>query len=228
MFNGSKKNHLMCSLTALSKFLGIYKQFKELREGYGIKWGKGNTDILIINRLLKRDNSDDIEDWIRQTKSRIPKISRFLDLLIASGMRYSEALISYNLILNLTKIDKLNEYYVDNYLEHFRYSKQFIRRTKKVFISIVPNDVIKEISKSENLTYYAIKMRLQRRKIPLRFSDIREYWASKMTRYLSQPEIDFLMGHVSANVFMANYFNPKLINDLKERALEGVSELISS
>jgi len=29
------------------------------------------------------------------------------------------------------------------------------------------------------------------------------------------------MGHVSANVFMANYFNPIWIKDLKDRTLKG-------
>gem|GEM_PF-6931478 len=30
-----------------------------------------------------------------------------------------------------------------------------------------------------------------------------------------------LMGHISANVFMSNYFNPVWIKDLKDRALKG-------
>jgi intergrase/recombinase len=69
-------------------------------------------------------------------------------------------------------------------------------------------------------------MRLQRRKIPLKFSDIREYWASKMTKHLSQPEIDFIQSRISTNVFMRNYFNPNLISDLKERTLKGYKKMI--
>jgi len=47
-----------------------------------------------------------------------------------------------------------------------------------------------------------------------------------MVKYLKQPEIDFLMGHTSANVFMANYFNPVWIKDLKERVLKGETEIL--
>ena len=46
-----------------------------------------------------------------------------------------------------------------------------------------------------------------------------------MTRYLSQPEIDFLQGRVNSNTFMQHYFNPTLISDLKERTLEGIKNL---
>jgi len=46
-----------------------------------------------------------------------------------------------------------------------------------------------------------------------------------MTKGLSQPEIDFLQGRVSANVFMRNYFNPALIGDLKERVFEAIGKL---
>lgn len=68
---------------------------------------------------------------------------------------------------------------------------------------------------------------MQRRRIELRFSDLREYWAYKMVKCLKQPEIDFLMGHISANVFMTNYFNPLWIEDLKDRTLKGINEIIS-
>ena len=46
-----------------------------------------------------------------------------------------------------------------------------------------------------------------------------------MTKYLNPAEIDFLQGRVSASVFMRNYFNPALIEDLKERVFKGISEL---
>jgi len=58
-----------------------------------------------------------------------------------------------------------------------------------------------------------------------RVNELREYYATFMTRYLSQPEIDFLQGRVSASVFMRNYFNPALIGDLKVRVFQGISEI---
>ncbi|MDH5459542.1 MAG: hypothetical protein OEY95_06335 [Candidatus Bathyarchaeota archaeon] len=46
-----------------------------------------------------------------------------------------------------------------------------------------------------------------------------------MAKWLSQPEIDFLQGRVSASVFMRNYFNPALIGDLKERVFKAIEEI---
>jgi len=46
-----------------------------------------------------------------------------------------------------------------------------------------------------------------------------------MTKFLSRAEIDFLHGRVSTTIFMANYFNPQLITDLKEKASKAISEI---
>jgi len=59
----------------------------------------------------------------------------------------------------------------------------------------------------------------------LRLRDTRELHASLSTKHLEQPEIDFLHGRISTSVFMANYFNPALIADLKERAFKVAKEI---
>lgn len=71
----------------------------------------------------------------------------------------------------------------------------------------------------------AIQARVKKAGLKLRFSDIREAHASFMTKYLKQPEIDFIHGRVTTNIFMANYFNPALICDLKERVFNVVKEI---
>ncbi|MEM2163674.1 MAG: hypothetical protein QXR62_04540, partial [Candidatus Bathyarchaeia archaeon] len=37
-FSNYKRSHVLKALAALSKFLGLYKEFRDLREAYGIKW----------------------------------------------------------------------------------------------------------------------------------------------------------------------------------------------
>lgn len=44
---------------------------------------------------------------------------------------------------------------------HFKYPKMFIRIKKNVFISFVPEDLIKRIAKSQPLTYSQIRKRLK-------------------------------------------------------------------
>lgn len=78
----------------------------------------------------------------------------------------------------------------------------------------------------EKLPTFQIENWIRRdKKLNSRFGDVREYFATFMTRWLNPAEIDFLQGRVSASVFMRNYFNPALITDLRERVFEGISEL---
>ena len=216
LLSDEKRLHAMKALSCLSKYLGIYSLFKELVKSYGLKWSSSNSDLVIIRRLLKsRSNGNDIRDWIFTVKRKVPRLSTFVDFIVSTGLRKNESLSSYNLIIELSRRNRLEEYYVDQTLEHFRFHQIFLRPTKKAFISFVPEDIVERVAESEKLTDSIINKLLQRRGIKLRFADIREYWASVMTRHLSVAEIDFLQGRVSSNVFMTNYFNPLLIKDLK-------------
>jgi hypothetical protein len=64
-----------------------------------------------------------------------------------------------------------------------------------------------------------------KRVLPLRFSDVREAHGTFLTKFLKPSEIDFLHGRVTGSVFMANYFNPSLVSDLKARVFQGISEI---
>jgi hypothetical protein len=82
---------------------------------------------------------------------RVPKLSSFMDFLIATGLRYSEALNLYNHLKKMVDKDRLTEYYRNCILVHYRYPDIFIRRKKKVFISIAPDTLIKKIVDSDIL-----------------------------------------------------------------------------
>jgi hypothetical protein len=66
---------------------------------------------------------------------------------------------------------------------------------------------------------------VQRLGIPQRFGDIREAHGTFFVKYLKESEINFLHGRVTNNVFMANYFNPSLIADLRSRVFQGIIEI---
>ena len=144
-------------------------------------------------------------------------------------MRFNEAIKSYNLIIKLKHENRFEEYYnrEEQTLKHFRFKHLFIRRTKKIFMSFISKNIIDSIhSDTANITNDMIAKRLQRRGLNSKFSEIREVYASLAVKYLRQPEIDFLQGRVSSNVFMRNYFNPNWIDDLKKRALNHSNELM--
>jgi len=216
------------ALSSLAKFLGIYEDYKRLVKDYGLTWKGKSIDDLVIDRLVKVKDPDEVFQWIRMVKQRRPDISVFMDYIAITGLRLDEAVQSYNLIIKLSKQGKLNEYYneANECLEHFRFKEIFIRKSKKAFISFVPKELIEKIKVSKPLTSkHSVQQFVKKSCLKIRFADIREAHASFLTKYLNPAEIDFLHGRVSTNIFMANYFNPKLIADLKERIFKAITEI---
>ncbi|MEM3597169.1 MAG: integrase [Candidatus Bathyarchaeia archaeon] len=230
MLSESKRNHVMCALSNLAKFLGIYERFERLVKAYGLKWKSVKAEDLLLSRIANADRNGEVLEWVRTVKAKIPQLSDFLDFMALSGLRLVEAIESYNLIIDLAENGKLSEYYnfENEALEHFRFKKRFIRRTKKAFVSLIPKALIEAISKREKLSVYQIRNWVRRdNKLKMRFGDLREYYATFMTKWLNPAEIDFLQGRISGSVFMRNYFNPALIGDLKERVFKGLAEIQS-
>ena len=223
--------HIVKALSNLSKFLGMYDVFKELMRKYGISWKGRSTDDVFIDRLLSVKDPEEIWKWIREVKRARPELSEFMDFVAITGLRLNEAVKSWNLIQKLAKEGRLNEYYNEEReaLEHFRFKELFIRRTKKAFVSFVPKEFIQKIIDSERIgsTHNGIRKRLKIAGIRMRFHDVRKVHATFLTKYLRHPEIDFLHGRVSSSIFMANYFNPGWIRDLKERVFKGISEILA-
>jgi hypothetical protein len=227
LFNLSDDNRrlVMASLANLSKFLGVYKMWKEIVENAGLKWSSGNSEEVIIKRFTKAKDPNDLVNWVKTVKTAQPELSAFMDFICYTGIRFIEAVDSYNLIIELNRTGRLQEYCNGDMLEHYKFRDLFIRRSKKVFISFVPKDLVDAVGASKKLSKNAIINRIKRLKLISRFGDIREYWASIMTRQLSEPEINFLQGRVSTSIFMKNYFNPAWISDLKPRALKGADNI---
>ena len=59
-----------------------------------------------------------------------------------SGMRMSEVINSFNVLVDLGSKERISDYYNEELetLEHFKYPKIFFRNTKNVFISMIPKD----------------------------------------------------------------------------------------
>ena len=232
-FSDGKRLNIMKALSALAKFSGSYERYKRLIKSHGLKWAINNDDI-IIARLIKYSengsgNSNELFEWIKAVKQKIPDFAVFIDFTIATGLRLDEAINSFRLIVELSEQGKLSQYYNAErcVLEHFRFKAIFIRRTKKAFMSFASNELIDSVNQSGfKPSIDIIKKRLQRAGLNLRFGDLRELWASKGVKYLRQPEIDFLQGRVSATVFMQNYFNPTWISDLKKRAVKNTKSIL--
>ncbi len=225
--SASKRRHVMAALSNLSKFLGKYEDFRRLVKSYGLKWESVKVEDLLISRMTKVKEYGEVLKWIRDVKARFPEFSSFVDFILASGLRLVEAVASYNLIIDLAEEGKLDNYYnaETEALEHFRFKQLFIRNNKKAFVSFVPKQVIERICREKKLTVCILYNHIKRNGYRPRFNEIRELFATHMTRFLSPAEIDFLQGRVSGSVFMRNYFNPALIGDLRTRVFKGIASL---
>lgn len=159
----------MAILSALSKFLGIHEQFSALVKNYGLKWSVRGDDLPIA-RFTKSVDPLDIFDWIKQVKASCVDLRDFMNFLTTTGLRYEEAVQSYNLIIKLSREDKLKEYYDKDreVLGHFRFKEIFLRRTKKAFTSFVPKEQIERIKNNKHLNVYTIQTKTKRKANKLR------------------------------------------------------------
>jgi len=224
----TKRVHILKALSNLAKFLGVYDEYRKLIRKYGLSWKAKAPDQYVIARLTKVRNPNEVFEWVKSVKQKLPDLANFMDLISISGMRLIEAVNSFNLIIELSRQGRLSEYYNEEKeaLEHFRFQKIFLRKSKKAFVSFVPKDLIERIKLDEKLpSRHAVQKRLLNVGLKSKFGDVREVHGTFLTKYLRQPEIDFLHGRVSTNVFMQNYFNPALISDLKERVFKAIKEI---
>ena len=123
---------------------------------------------------------------------------------------------------------RLSDYYNSEreVLEHFKFKDICFRRGKKVYISFVPESMIRRMYKKEPIkSTVAVQNKVRKKGLKARFSDIRETHTTYSTKYLKGNEIDFLHGRATRNIFMKNYFNPDLIKDLKTRFNRVIDEI---
>ena len=225
----SMRPNAMKALSALSKYLGMHEDFKLLVKNYSLKWTGRSAEDLIIDRITKVQNPDQIFEWIREVKQVRPNLCEFMDFISVTGLRLVEAVTSYNLIISLDREGKLNEYFnaENQTLEHFRFKTLFFRKSKKAFLSFVSKEMISNIKQKKSIASdRAVVSAIRKKGLKSHFSDIREAHGTLLTKYLKDNEIDFLHGRVTSSVFMRNYFNPSLITDLQERMEVSAKEIL--
>ena len=131
------KRHTMNALSALSKFMGIYQEYRSALQQLGIKRSRDNA-VDIFKRIYNHNENNNMLDWLYTVKkaSLKPEYTFAINYMALTGLRTSEAIESLNIIAK----EGLSTYYNSDYrtLEHFRYPAIFIRGTKNCYVSIVP------------------------------------------------------------------------------------------
>jgi intergrase/recombinase len=229
LLSPSVRDHAIKSLIALSKYLGVYDEFSSKLKNYGIKLSTPNTFSAFLR--IMNGNSSDILKWYNEAKPILRDNERtFLKYLLCSGIRKEEGIKSFNRIIELAKSNRLPEYYDTqlNCLMHFKYPKDFIRRTKNCFISFIPENLVMEVANSEPITYEMIRKRLHKHKMKCRINELRDYFGTFLLQHgILEAEINLCQGRIPPSIFIKHYWSPKL-SELRDRIFKALTDLEQS
>ncbi|AIF84576.1 hypothetical protein NTE_02528 [Candidatus Nitrososphaera evergladensis SR1] len=208
-----KQRHVMKAMSSLSKYLGCYNHWKEIREGYQLKWSQQDSLELFHNIIDNEHNYSAMIEWLKEACAKSPK--SYADILIyatLTGLRAQEVIDSIRLIKttpeNYLKKDSM-------ILEHYRYPNLFIRRTKKAYVSIVSEDILQLAKTAGNHSYMAIRMALEERGMATNMKYCRKIFSTYLRMNGIESElIDLLQGRIPKTVFARHYFRPDFEKDM--------------
>jgi hypothetical protein len=220
------RHNVLKSMIALSKFKGDYLEFHDKIKQYGIKWVSQDSFTSFLK--IFNNNHDSLMQWYKEASNVMkPHEKLWLKYLALSGLRRTEAEISFNKILKLGKQGRSDYINENGIVEHFRFPKDFLRGTKNCYITIVPASLIEEIANSQHLCYSTLRKRMLHNGLNQRFKELRSFYSSFMARNgLMSEEIDLLQGRVPKTVFARHYLKEN-IGEFKNRVLEGNNKLES-
>jgi hypothetical protein len=236
------RSNVLKSMITLSKYLGNYEAYKSAIKNHGIKWANNNDSLTAFVRILNGNNLKGLPEWYQQSLTIFNETEKlYLRFLALSGVRKTEAKMAFDKIREMAKAGRLEEYYnaETKILEHFRH-KQFLRGTKNLYVSAVPFELIQKIADSnKSVSLASIRKKLIRNKMPQRFKEVRQFYATNMRKLgLMQELISLLQGRVERTVFTQFYLkeNPKeladktttLVTDLENILLTTKIETITS
>jgi hypothetical protein len=130
--SAAARRHAMESLSALSKYYGIYNTvWKDIRDRYQLKWSNSEQDNLryFTNYLQGHGNFDAMMSWLKDALNKLPsQTANILLYNVLTGLRPTEAILSIKLIQTDLQNYANKE---TGMLENFRYPEGFIRKNKK-------------------------------------------------------------------------------------------------
>jgi intergrase/recombinase len=219
----SIRNNVIKSLTILSKYLAIYDQWHEKLNKSGIKLnGVSNYNAFLRIMTNSNNSNNNVLQWVNNIKPILrDNENLFIQFLRTTGVRKEEAITSFNLIIELSKANRLSEYYDFNFncLQHFKYPRLFIRRTKNLYISFIPQNLIDQISNSKPITYSSIRKRLRDKGFNVRFDQLRDNFATMLIQNgFNELEVNLLQGRINGILFK-HYWSPK-ISEIRDRVFE--------
>ena len=216
----------LAAVANLAKYLGKYDEFRSALKKWGIKWGGFDTAFKgFLNVISNRH--ENLPAYIKVLcGALLPNEVLFIEFLAVTGLRPGEGVMAFNKLVTEGTINYYNEEL--QCLEHYKYPKLFLRRTKKSYISFVPQSLVERICQSLPVNYNRLQCYLKRAGVPLQLKQLRSYHNSTLYKAGVQGElIDILAGRVPKSVFVRHYLNVNL-QQLSGQILAIESELLMS
>ncbi|MCS7145924.1 MAG: integrase [Aigarchaeota archaeon] len=203
----NKRRHVLMALSALSKYLGCYDEFRRLRETYGIKWAVSDVVPAIV---LDQNAFTNMLVKAREMLQILLPWREVLMFMALSGLRVEEALNAIKIYHGVGKDRYLNAEL--GILEHFRFPEVFIRRTKHAYITVVNEEILRLLEKATPVTYEKLRSYFKRRSHSrYELHIFRKIWATYMRcEGIDSEAIDLLQGRISRRVFTRYYYRPDL------------------
>ena len=236
----TQRPNVLKALANWSKCFGYRDVFGQMLEANGVGWVGKSKNQVFASRLSGVRDPEAVWSWVRDVKQARPELEVFMDFNTISGLRFVEAVDSYNLIGVLSRSEgvelqlsedrksRISGYFNSGvgWLEHFWFSDMFLRSSKNAFVSFVPADLVKRIAEMPALAGVGpVQKLVHKRGLPVQFKMLRKAHGSFMLKYLKKEEVDFIHGRVTGDVFMANYMTPVFCEGLKARAFQGIAEI---
>jgi intergrase/recombinase len=142
-----------------------------------------------------------------------------------TGLRASECVSCIRIIKDP---DSFKTYYNENRqcLEHFRFTKIFIRRTKAAYISLVDKEILEIANSCTSIpNYNALKKALRRKSLDMQLKYCRKIFASylRQSAGIELEIVDLFQGCIPRTVFARHYFTSPL--DYRVKVLQALDKL---
>jgi hypothetical protein len=210
-FSDTKRRHVMEALVCLSKYQGTYNTWKEIKEKYQLKWTSPDGLEVFQSIFNNEKNYSSMLSWLKNAIAQIPKpYANILIYATLTGLRPAEACHSIALIQSDLQVYLKQDKMI---LEHYKYPETYIRNSKKAFISIVDDTIIRIGLEAASCGYNGLRNYLVRRKLGMNMSYCRKIFATHLrTMGIEQETIDLLQGRIPKSVFARHYFRPDFEN----------------
>ena len=226
LLNKDLRRMVMSSLSNLSKYMGLYDQWKQTIRNFGLKWESTNSLETFLS-ILNTDLSE-TENWLKKVIKDLPK--EYATVLVfdaLTGLRPNEAVTSCQLISDLSEKNKL-ESYLDKdlmMLQHFRFPDLFLRKSKNAYISFITPELLNCVLETKpRIKYTALDTKIGRIGFNNQTKQLRKIFATKLRNSLPQELVDLLQGRISQSIFMKFYYKPLLL-DTQQKTVKALNPI---